>query len=261
MNIRIVNLCVKYGSKQIIHNVNMDIKQGEVVCLLGPNGSGKTTIFKAVLGLIPIHSGIIELNGLNINKWNRNMYARTIAYVPQIHIPPFPYTVIDVVSSGRLPYVGTFSVPGKKDYYIAESMLEKLSISYLKNQIYTEISGGERQLVLIARALTQEPSFIVMDEPTAHLDYGNQIRTLTRIAELANNNITVILTTHNPEHVFICGTKVAALQNGYMIDKGIPQKVITQSLIKKLYNIDVAVINNRIDVADSYQFENQTVYA
>jgi len=187
------------------------------------------------------------------------MYARTIAYVPQIHIPPFPYSVIDVVSSGRLPYVGTFSVPSKNDHYIAESMLEKLSISYLKNQIYTEISGGERQLVLIARALTQEPSFIVMDEPTAHLDYGNQIRTLSRISELADNNITVILTTHNPEHVFICGTKVAALQNGRIIDHGTPEEVITTTLIKKLYKVDVVIDNQRIDIATSARYQNESV--
>ena len=178
MMLSLHDISVGYGTRTVVYDVSFRIRTGEVVCLLGPNGSGKTTLFKAMLGLLPLQAGEMRLEGKNVRRWSRRDYARHIAYVPQLHVPSFPYTVLDMVSMGRTPYLGACSSPGPSDRRIANEVMEEISIAHLRDRPYTEISGGERQLVLIARALAQRPQFLIMDEPTSHLDYGNQIRTL-----------------------------------------------------------------------------------
>jgi iron complex transport system ATP-binding protein len=243
MMLSLQNVAAGYGQHRVVHDVSFAVGTGEVVCLLGPNGSGKTTLFKAVLGLLPLQAGRIELDGKGIDSWSRRDYARQIAYVPQLHVPPFPYVVLDVVSMGRTPYLCTCASPSPADRRAAEAVLEQLGISHLRDRTYTEISGGERQLVLIARALTQQPRFLIMDEPTSHLDYGNQIRTIARIRELARHDISVILTTHSPDHAFVCATRVVALHHGTLIASGPAATVITPELLNTMYGVDVRVLD------------------
>jgi iron complex transport system ATP-binding protein len=242
MIISLHDLSVGYGRQRVVHNVSLQIASGDVVCLLGPNGSGKTTLFKAMLGLLPLQSGEMKLDGQHIRQWSRRNYAQHIAYVPQLHVPSFPYTVLDMVSMGRTPYLGACSAPGAADRRIANEVIDKLSIGHLRHRTYTEISGGERQLVLIARALAQQPRFLIMDEPTSHLDYGNQLRTLARIRELSRHDMAVILTTHAPDHAFMCATRVVALHQGRLIADGSAGDVITPSLLQTMYDVEVQIL-------------------
>jgi iron complex transport system ATP-binding protein len=212
MNLEVRNVSCGYGGKPIISGVTFTLASRDSLCLLGPNGVGKTTLFKTILGLLKPLAGEILLDNENIAGWSRRDFAMRVGYVPQVHTPPFPFKVIDVVVLGRTAHLAAFSSPGRKDREIAEGALATLGIAHLKERIYTEISGGERQLVLIARALAQKPELLIMDEPTANLDFGNQIRVLSEVKKLVREaDMGVIMTTHFPNHAFFSGSKVAVM--------------------------------------------------
>jgi iron complex transport system ATP-binding protein len=242
MKLTINNLCAGYNGRQVLHNISESISTGDIVCLLGPNGSGKTTLFKTILDLIP-STGDICLDGKHFRSLNRRERARTLAYIPQIHIPPFPYTAFDVVLTGRTPFFAIYSSPSKVDRQRAEEALALVNISYLAKRNYAQLSGGERQLVLIARALAQAPRFLIMDEPTSHLDYGNQLRTIQTIRRLAKYDMGIILTTHVPDHAFMCSSRVIALRDGRIEASGIPQEVLTPSVLYRMYGVEVDIIS------------------
>ena len=178
-----------YGGKPVVEDVSLSLDSGAVLCLLGANGSGKTTLFKAILGLLRLNGGRILVDGADTAAWPQRRLARTLAYVPQAHTPPFPFAVRDVVLMARTAHLGLFGSPSRLDAAIAEDAMEKLGVSHLAHARYTEISGGERQLVLIARALAQQSEFLIMDEPTSNLDFGNQVRVLRRVKELAGRKL------------------------------------------------------------------------
>lgn len=230
-----------YGSKTIIENISLSIKSGEILCLLGPNGVGKTTFFKTMLGFLKLQGGEITIDGKNIGNWNRKKIAMAIAYVPQVHNPPFPFTVMDVVLMGRTAHFSTISSPSKTDIKIAEETMSTLKISYLKDKIYTEISGGERQMILIARALTQKPKILVMDEPTSNLDFGNQIRVLSQINKLSKDGLGIIMTSHFPDHAFLCSSKVALMQKNKPFQSGTADEIVTEENLKSAYGINVKI--------------------
>lgn len=241
MNLEISHAVCGYGSTAVLKDISFTVDRGEVLCLLGPNGVGKTTLFKTILGFQKLLAGKILLDGSNIQSWTRNRLARVIGYVPQTHTPPFPFSVLDVVVMGRTPHLGMFSSPTKKDIAIAEEALDILKISYLKNKIYTEISGGERQMVLIARALSQQPQILVMDEPTSNLDFGNQIRVLEQINRLSKSGLTVIMTSHFPDHAFLCSTKVVIMQKNGLYQKGSAKEVLTEENLRAAYGVEVKI--------------------
>jgi iron complex transport system ATP-binding protein len=233
-----------YGARTVLKDISVSVHNGEILCLLGPNGVGKTTLFKTILGFLKLQGGEILLNGENIRLWPRERLARAIGYVPQVHTPPFPFTVWDVVTMGRTAHLGVFASPSKKDVLIAEQALETLNIGFLRDRIYTEISGGERQMVLIARALTQEPKLLVMDEPTSNLDFGNQIRVLQQIKELAGRGLGVIMTSHFPDHAFLCSTKIALLLKDKGFITGEADEVVTEENMRAAYGVKVKIINS-----------------
>jgi ABC-type cobalamin/Fe3+-siderophores transport system ATPase subunit len=242
MKLAISNMSAGYGPRTVISEISASWTSGEVVCLLGPNGSGKTTLFKAILGLIPSR-GDIRLDERSARTFTTRERARALAYVPQIHIPPFPYSAMDIVLMGRTPFIGAFSVPSPEDRREAARVMDLLRIGHLRNRNYAQISGGERQLVLIARALAQSPRFLIMDEPTLHLDFGNQVRALDLIRQLATGDMGVIITTHVPDHAFICATRVLALLDGRIAADGPPKEVLTCALLKRMYGIDVDIVS------------------
>lgn len=240
MILEIKNASFGYTKKTILRNISFNVGAGELLCLLGPNGVGKTTLFKTILGFIAIKGGEITLNGQNISKWSKPCLAKVMGYVPQAHTPPFPYSVLDVVLMGRIAHLGPFSSPSRDDIKIAEASLEKLGISFLKDIPYTEISGGERQMVLIARALTQRPQLLILDEPTSNLDYGNQIRVLLQIKKLSKQGIGVLMTSHFPNHAFLCSSKVALLnRNGFTV--GAADDIITEGNMRDTYGVNVRI--------------------
>ncbi|ALG68840.1 ABC transporter ATP-binding protein [Beggiatoa leptomitoformis] len=238
--LRADNLHFAYQSqKPILQSVSFSLEEGQILSLLGPNGSGKSTLIKLLLGLLePTEGGVFIDEQPLINLSHQNI-ARKVAYVPQVHHLSFAYRVIDVVVMGRMAQKNFFSPYSPADYAFAETALDSLGILHLSDKIYTRISGGERQLVLIARALTQGANVFIMDEPVSGLDYGNQIRLLESIHQLAHTGYAFIQSTHFPDHALWVGGDVLALHQGKIIYQGIAQQAINPKTIKTLYNIDV----------------------
>ena len=247
MELKVVNASCGYDGKAVLQNVSLSLRQGEIVCILGPNGIGKTTVFRSVLGFLKLIDGEILLDGVPKEKISQRDFSRAVGYVPQGHEPPFPYTVPDVVVMGRAAHLKSFEAPGIHEYRIADRVMALLGISYLREKIYTQISGGERQMVLIARALAQNPKLLVMDEPTANLDYGNSFRVMQRVQELGAGGYTVIFSTHEPNQAFRYATRVLALLDGGVLADGPPDTALTEELLRRLYGVGVAVRSTEVE--------------
>lgn len=240
--IKVDRVSFAYSRKTVLNNISFTIAEGEVVTLLGPNGCGKSTLIKVMLGLLSPLSGRIIFNGENIAHMSPKYLAREIAYVPQIHKSSFPYTVMDVVLMGRIPHKTFFFSYSKNDMNIAVDALERLSILHLANRAYTEISGGERQLTLIARALAQGAKTFIMDEPASGLDYGNQLRLLDQIVKLSREGYTFIKSTHSPEHALWVADRAIMIKNGAVVADGSCDNVISDENLFHLYNARVSVL-------------------
>jgi iron complex transport system ATP-binding protein len=230
-----------YGAKVVGRDVDLEVRPGEVLCLLGPNGSGKTTLFKTMLGLLPAQAGEVRLEGVPLAGLDRAEIARRVAYVPQAHAAHFPFRVIDMVVMGRTAHLGLFAAPGAEDRRMAREALATLGIAELAESEYTRISGGQRQLALVARALAQNAPAIVMDEPTASLDFGNQVVVLSEVRRLARRGLAVVLSTHDPDHAFSIGDRVALLDSGRLIAQGAPREVLTPERLRAVYGVSVVV--------------------
>lgn len=230
-------------NSSVLKGVSFTVDEGEILCLLGPNGAGKTTLFKTILGLLRPQKGTILMDGKDILQYSRRQLARFIGYVPQSHVPPFPYSVMDVVLMGRNAHLNNHRTPSEADYRIARESLATLHISYLEDKNYSRISGGERQLVLIARALTQQAELLILDEPTSNLDFGNQVRVLKKIRHLSNQGLSIIMSSHFPSDAFQNSSKVALLKDGVIDKIGAPRDIVTEENMKKIYGVDVYIAN------------------
>jgi iron complex transport system ATP-binding protein len=241
--IEVHNATFSYGEENIFQDISFKISRGEIFCLLGPNGSGKTTMLDCVLGSNKLKSGNIEINGENITSYNPRKLAQQISYVPQRHECAFPYRVIDVTLMGRAAYTGMFSAPTRNDREIARKALKVTGIYHLRRRPYTQLSGGELQLVMIARALAQNTSLIVMDEPTAHLDFRHELVVLETIMNLVKEKgISILMATHFPNHAFYfednnLNINIALLKNGQFISKGAPREILNEEKIEELYGV------------------------
>ena len=247
--IQINNATFSYGKEAIFQNINLEIKKGEIFCLFGPNGCGKSTLIQCMLGMLSLSSGSITLGGKNVSRMKPEAIARETAYIPQVHEKPFPYKVIDVVLMGRAAYTGMFSVPTAKDRSIAEEVLKKVGIAHFMERPYTQLSGGETQLVLVARALAQQTPVLIMDEPTAHLDFRNEINFLETIVKLVQDtDLTIVMATHFPNHAFYFeGSNIMsglALMNDKRIAvQGSPLSVLTEENMARTFNIKSKVLS------------------
>jgi iron complex transport system ATP-binding protein len=219
---------------------------GEVVCLLGPNGSGKSTLMRTLLGLQPALGGEVTLDKRPLPSWDAAGRARRLAYVPQAADSHFDFSLLEMVEMGRAAHRGVFASPGPKDRDIALAALERLGIARLANRAIHAVSGGERQLALIARALATEAAFVVMDEPTANLDYGNQSRVLEEISRLKATGIGVLVSTHHPEHAFRIADRVLLLASGTLTAQGGTQATLTSDALSALYGRPIAVATVRL---------------
>jgi iron complex transport system ATP-binding protein len=244
MSLEVERLVFRYpGRPALLHDISFRVGDGENLCLLGPNGSGKTTLLRCLVGIHPTESGAIRIKGQALAGMSRRDVAREIAYVPQSSVVIFPFTVLDMVLMGRTPHLGAMSAPSQKDVRIADDALDRLSISQLARRSFNELSGGERQLVWIARAICQEARLMILDEPTASLDYGNQIRVLKMINRLRESGYTIIMTAHNPDHAFLSATHAAVMSGGRMIATGDPHTVLTSQRLSELYSARISVFN------------------
>ncbi|MEL7609362.1 MAG: ABC transporter ATP-binding protein [Bacillota bacterium] len=237
MILEVKDVACGYGQKVVLDHVSFSAKKSQVICILGPNGVGKTTVFKTIMGLLKPLSGQILLNGTDRTSMSVMEIARMIAYVPQHHTPPFPFLVREVVATGRTAHIGRFASPGKRDEAIVERVLDSMHLSHLSDRVYTELSGGERQMVLIARALAQEPQIMILDEPTSNLDFGNQIKVLQKINRLSHEGLCIIMTTHFPDHAFLCNAEVLLFQKEKQYMMGCNNEIITEKNVWDAYGI------------------------
>lgn len=234
-------LAFGYGKQLVGRDVSLSVQGGDVICLLGPNGCGKTTLFKTLLGLLPSAAGTVKIDDVELQSLSRAAIARSLAYVPQSHYDAFPYTVHDMVLMGRTVHRGMFSGPAPSDHDVVARTLEELGLSRLADRDCTKISGGQQQMVMIARALVQEAPLIIMDEPTAGLDFGNQVLILQQVKRLAAAGLGIVLSTHNPDHAFDCANQVLVLNRGIIQAAGDPVQVLTPDLLSDLYGVDIDV--------------------
>lgn len=247
MSIKVDNLCFSYGERQILKSISFGAEYGEFLSVLGPNGVGKSTLFRCMLKLLTPSKGTTQIDGVSIEGMSPEELAKKIAYIPQSHSPVFNFTVADMVLMGTTAQTGRFSSPGRKEEKMAEDAMERLGITHLKDRGYGNISGGERQLVLIARAIAQQAKVLVMDEPSANLDFGNKIRVMKTVKKLTRDGYTVIQSTHDPDQAFLYSDKILALHDGQVLAWGTPKEIMNSSLISKLYGVDVEVCSLRND--------------
>jgi iron complex transport system ATP-binding protein len=233
------NLGIGYSDRVVGRGLDVGLDEGEVLALLGPNGGGKTTLLKTLLGILAPLAGAVLIDERPLASYSASERARRIAYVPQSHVPSFAFTVETVVLMGRTAHGNLFSAPSAADRAVAQRTLERFGIAHLSDRPYTMISGGERQLVLLARALAQEPSFIVLDEPTASLDFGNQGKVLREMRALAAAGHGVLFTTHDPNHALRAADRAFLMRDGERLAQGPVREVLTRARLEALYGAPV----------------------
>jgi iron complex transport system ATP-binding protein len=238
------NLTIGYSDHVVGRGLDVALATGQVLALLGPNGGGKTTLLKTLLGLLAPHSGEVRLGDRTLASLTSRERARLIAYVPQFHVATFAFTVEAVVLMGRTAHGNLFSRPSSADRAIAARVLERFGIAHLRERPYTMISGGERQLVLLARALAQEPQFVVLDEPTASLDFGNQGKVLREIRALAASGHGVLFTTHDPNHAMRAADRAYLLRDGARVGEGAIGLILNKAQLEQLYGTSIETVND-----------------
>ncbi len=247
MSLEIRDLCFSYGEREVLKGLSFSAEYGELLSVLGPNGVGKSTLFRCILGLLKPESGQCLIDGKSTAGFSAKELAGYIAYIPQSHYPTFNYSVMDMVLMGTTAQVNAVSVPGKRQVALAREALERLGIAHLANRGYTNISGGERQLVLIARAIAQQAKILIMDEPSANLDYGNRTLVMRTVKNLAAEGYAIIQSTHDPDQAFLYSDRVLAIQGGKVLAWGKPEDTINSTLISRLYGVDVEICSLKDD--------------
>lgn len=231
------NLGFSYGTDPVLTDVSFILSEGETLSVLGPNGAGKSTLFRCILRSLRNYHGLVKVNGRDTKTLTPAEMAGHIAYIPQIHRPAFAYTVLNVVLMGMAGKLPVYLAPRREHEEKAMETLATLGMEAFADRSFTSLSGGEQQMVLIARAIAQESDFLVMDEPTSALDYGNQLRVLEQVKALTGKGYGVLLSTHNPQHALSYADRVIALREGTVAAQGTPEDVLTSSLVERLYGV------------------------
>ena len=239
MRLEVKDLHFSYKDNPVLKGVDIEADAGQCVCVLGENGAGKTTLFRCLLGLLEGYRGEVRIDGETTKRLSSRDIARRIAYIPQAHVPVFNYTVFETVLMGTNVLTSGLRTPGRDEREATLEMLEVMNVAHLAERGFAELSGGERQLALIARALAQNSRILVMDEPTANLDYGNQYHVLRQVKQLAKSGYLVVLSTHNPEHALLFADNALVLKEGKALMYGEPEKILTPELIKRIYGVTV----------------------
>lgn len=239
MQLQASALAIGYPGRNVGSGFAFTLDAGEVVALLGPNGGGKTTLLKTVLGLLPPRGGCVRVDGRDLAALPVRERARLLAYVPQGNASPFAFRVEEVVLMGRTAHAGLFARPSRADRAAVAAALARVGIAHLAQQPVTEISGGERQLALIARALAQEPRAIVLDEPTASLDFGNQGKVLRELRRLAAQGLAVLFSTHDPNQAARHADRALLIRDGGTLAAGAVGEILTRAQLEVLYGAPV----------------------
>jgi ABC transporter related protein len=243
--LEISSLTFKYSDQRVLQDFSANISTSRATSILGANGCGKSTLLQLLTGRLSPTHGKISIDGAPLESYSSRELARKVTYIPQFHAPVFSFPVLDVTVMGRSAHLGYFSSPGQRDYDIARYWLEKLEIQDLATRKYTEISGGQRQLVLMASALAQEPEVIMLDEPTSHLDFGNSMRLIEVLANLHNEQKTgIIITTHNPNEALRLGGDALVMHDGRPLSHGPVRESLCSEILSEIYHYPVEVINH-----------------
>ena len=245
--IKVSNLTFAYDQAKVLDNISFELGSGQLTAVLGPNGAGKSTLFKCLLGLLKGYEGEILLDGSDIRHLDRRKMAVLAAYVPQSESPVFNYTVLDTVMMGTAGMLSPLRMPGKEQKETAGQAVEFLGIEHLADRGIQDISGGERQLVFLARAIAQKAKILIMDEPTANLDYGNQQLVLRHVRKMAEQGYTILMSTHNPEHALQYASQVLAIKDHTILAQGSTEKLLTEELIREIYGLEVRVLEIETD--------------
>ena len=237
MQLEVSDLVFSYGEADVLKSVSFCADRGERIAVLGPNGVGKSTLFRCLLGFLEPKRGSVKIAGRDVRDYSRRALAAELAYIPQSYSPAFDHTVLDSVLMGLGAQLGPFDSPSREQTNAAQRILDELGIGALASRGCMRISGGERQLMLLGRALIQNAHTLIMDEPTSSLDYGNQLRVMQRVRALARQGYTILLSSHNPQQALLFSDRILALHDGVICADGTPEKVITPELLETLYSI------------------------
>ena len=240
MAISVQHVSFAYDGRAVLQDISLRVSAGAFTVLLGKNGSGKSTLLKIMAGLLPFKTGTIEILGKGLNRSTLSERGKLIGYLPQFHNPVFPFTVKEVVLTGRASYV--FSQPGKGDRDKADQAIAEVGIEELRDRAYTELSGGERQLVMIARVLAQEPKVILLDEPLSHLDLANQVRFLGLVKKLATRGLTVLAVLHDPNLAFLSGDHFVFLKDGRVRETAGEERPWEAALLSEVYGTPIETL-------------------
>ena len=235
---------VRFGYTEetaVLDSLSLQIAPARITAILGPNGAGKTTLLNTILGYLKPQTGQVLLDGKNISQYPKRQLSQIIGLVPQAEHFPFNFTAFEYILLGRTPYMGIFNMPSEMDYQAAEEIVNLLKISHLKNRPVEELSGGEQQLVLLARALAQEPKILLLDEPTTHLDLGNTVTILNALKALAQQNVTVVFTTHDPQAAVFCADQLVLMKKGHVLSAGSLEEIMTSGSLTQLYGVGIRV--------------------
>lgn len=241
MTLSVSALSFAYKKTPVLADVTFDVAPGELLAILGPNGVGKTTLFRCILGEQKRYTGAILLDGTDAGTLSPRELAHRVAYIPQTHAPAFRFPVRDMVLMGTTHTLSPFASPGKEQERVADEALMRLGIASLSGRSFDTLSGGEQQLCYIARALAQQAKILLMDEPTASLDYGNQWKALETVKTLAEDGYTVLVSTHDPQHALRFADRVLALRDGRVEAFGRTEEVLTSALLETLYGTRIGI--------------------
>jgi iron complex transport system ATP-binding protein len=243
MGIEAQNISYAYRvGKPVLRDVSASVAAGELVYLLGSNGGGKTTLLSCLAGILTPDQGHVLVDGDDIRHYAPGDRARRVGLIPQLHVPAFAYSVREMVLMGRAPHLGLFGSPRRADFEIADNALESVGLARFRDRTYTELSGGERQLVMIARGLAQQCNTLLMDEPDAHLDPHNQLRVLEIVAGLAQQGLSFVISSHTPNNALMYASRVLLIKRGRRLAFGPVTETLTEELLSEAYDMETEVI-------------------
>lgn len=239
------NLTFARGDRRIIDDVSLDLEPGSFTSLIGANGAGKTTLLRLLLGLSPTQSGTVMLDGRPLTSLSRRQIASRVAYVPQSHVPSFPFSVTEIVAMGRTPSSGWGARLSGADMRIVEAALERVNMEAFASRSYAELSGGERQAVLIARALAQDARILILDEPTASLDLGQQTRLMKTLSDLSGEGFAVLASLHHPDLALRWSRHAIVMKDGRILTQGAVRQALSSENLSVIYDLEIRVVEVR----------------
>ena len=242
MKIKVKDVVFQYDSVKVLENITFEACSGELTCILGPNGSGKTTLIKCIDDILKPKAGVILINGKDISQLKREELAKIIGVVPQSENTTYLYTVLDIVLMGREPYLSRFSDISRADLQIVEEVMKLTNISYLAERTVNELSGGEFQRVLIARALAQDPKVLLLDEPTSHLDINHQLELMELIRKITKEKrLVTLMTTHDLNIAVRFGDKFLLLNSGRIYASGSFKDVFRPEILEDVFRVKTRI--------------------